>query len=44
MILQTIRMILKVSFFVYNGLRYMKEKDKVEKMFCLLWMIMFVVS
>jgi asparagine N-glycosylation enzyme membrane subunit Stt3 len=44
MILQTIRMILKVFFFVYYGLRYMKEKDKAEKMFCLLWMIMFAVA
>lgn len=42
--LQNIRMILKVFFFVYYGLRYMKEKDKAEKMFCLLWMIMFAVA
>lgn len=44
MMLQNIRMILKVFFFVYYGLRYMKEKDKAEKMFCLLWMIMFAVA
>jgi hypothetical protein len=44
MMLQIIIMILKVIFFLYYGLRYTKEKDKDEKLFCLLWMIMFVVS